>query len=261
MNASKNTLLAAIAGTAVVTTGAASAGTVISFDTISTLDTVTTQVSGLTISASSPYADSPEEVFAWDFNGFPEFDFAGQQAPFTTGNATGRDLGQGLALRGPEGVLTGFGVLPKPIPTPLEKRRPAGTINFAFDTALTDFGFTIVDVEGPEEFETNTGFFIDFLSDGVDVGSFDFASFVTNDESGVFDGSIEFGDRSANQIQPITASMLGVDSFDEVRISLGGSAVIAQVTVTPVPTPTAALGGLALLGAGALRRRTRGAKA
>ena len=55
--------------------------------------------------------------------------------------------------------------------------------------------------------------------------------------------------------------MLGVDSFDEVRISLGGSAVIAQVTVTPVPTPTAALGGLALLGAGALRRRTRGAKA
>ena len=111
-------------------------------------------------------------------------------------------------------MLTGFGVLPQPIPTPLEKRRPAGTINLDFDTPLNSFGFTIVDVEGPEEFETNTGFFIDFLSDGEDVASFDFASFVTNDESGVFDPSIEFGNRSANQIAPITAAQLGVDSFD-----------------------------------------------
>ena len=200
-------------------------------------------------------------MFAWDFNGFPEFDFAGQQAPFTSGNATGRDLGQGIALRGPEGVLTGFGVLPEPIPTPLEKRRPAGTINLEFATPLNSFGFTIVDVEGPEEFETNTGFFIDFLSDGQDVGSFDFASFVTNDDSGVFDPTIEFGNRSANQITPITAAQLGVDSFDEVRISLGGSAVIAQITANVIPTPTAALGGLALLGAGVLRRRARGVQA
>ncbi len=256
MNASTTQLLTAALATAALTTGA-NAATVIDFNGIATGTTVTTQVPGLSISASSPYADSPEQVFAWDFNGYPQFDFAGQQAPFTSGNATGRDLGQGLALRGPEGVLTGFGVLPKPIPTPLEKRRPAGTINLAFDTALDSFGFTIVDVEGPEEFTTNTGFFIDFLSNGVDVGSFDFASFVTDDSSMVFDPSISFGDRSANQISPITASMLGVDSFDEVRISLGGSAIVAQVTVNAVPTPTAALGGLALLGAGALRRRNR----
>ena len=260
MNVSTSKLLTAAIATAAVSTGA-SADSVISFDGIPTLDTVTNQIPGLTVSASSPYADSPEEIFAWDFNGFPEFDFAGQQAPFTSGNATGRDLGQGLALRGPEGVLTGFGVLPEPIPTPLEKRRPAGTINLAFDTPLNSFGFTIVDVEGPEEFETNTGFFIDFLSNGVEVADFDFASFVTNDESNVFDPTIEFGNRSANQIQPITAAMLGVDSFDEVRISLGGSAVLAQVTVNAIPTPSAALAGLALLGAGALRRRTRGAAA
>ena len=252
-------LTAALAATAV--SGAASAATVIDFGGIATGTTVTDQVPGLSVSASSPYADSPEQVFAWDFNGYPQFEFAGQQAPFTSGNATGRDLGQGLALRGPEGVLTGFGVLPEPIPTPLEKRRPAGTINLAFDTALDSFGFTIVDVEGPEEFTTNTGFFIDFLSNGQDVGSFDFASFVTDDDSRVFDPSIEFGDRSANQIQPITAAMLGVDSFDEVRISLGGSAVLAQVTVNAVPTPSAALAGLALLGAGALRRRSHNAEA
>ena len=71
MNASKNTLLAAIAGTAVVTTGAASAATVISFDGIPTLDTVTTQVPGLTISASSPYANSPEEVFSLGLQRLP----------------------------------------------------------------------------------------------------------------------------------------------------------------------------------------------
>ncbi|MBB6440870.1 hypothetical protein [Phycisphaera mikurensis] len=260
MNASTTTLLAAFAGTAALTTGA-NAATVIDFSGIATGTTVTNQIAGLTVSASSPYADSPEEVFGWDFNGYPEFDFAGQQAPFTSGNATGRDLGQGLALRGPEGVLTGFGVLPEPIPTPLEKRRPAGTINLEFATPLDSFGFTIVDVEGPEEFETNTGFFIDFLSDGTEVGVFDFASFVTDDDSNVFDPSIEFGNRSANQIAPITAAQLGVASFDEVRISLGGSAVVAQITVNAVPTPTAALGGLALLGAGALRRRTRGAQA
>ena len=261
MNASTRRLLTAataIAGTAAVSTGA-QAATVIDFGGVATGETVTTQTPGLTVSASSPYADSPEEVFAWDFNGYPQFEFAGQQAPFTSGNATGRDLGQGLALRGPEGVLTGFGVLPRPIPTPLEKRRPAGTINLAFDNDLDSFGFTIVDVEGPEEFTTNTGFFIDFLSDGNEVAQFDFASFVTNDDSTVFDPSIVFGDRSANQIAPITASMLGVDSFDEVRISLGGSAVLAQVTVNPVavPTPSAALAGLALLGAGAMRRRNR----
>ena len=259
MNVSTSKLLTAAAAAATVSAGA-SAQNVIDFNGIPTLDTVTTQIPGLTVSASSPFADSPEEVFAWDFNGFPEFDFAGQQAPFTSGNATGRELGQGLALRGPEGVLTGFGVLPEPIPTPLEKRRPAGTINLAFDNPLDSFGFTIVDVEGPEEFETNTGFFLDFLSNGQDVATFDFADFVT-EGSDVFDSSIVFGDRSANQIQPITAAQLGVASFDEVRISLGGSAVIAQVTANPavVPTPSAALAGLALLGAGALRRRTRDA--
>ena len=129
----------------------ASAATVIDFNGVATGETVTNQVAGLTVSASSPYADSPEQVFAWDFNGYPQFDFAGQQAPFTSGNAANpaRDLGQGLALREPKGVLTGFGVLPFAIETPLEKRRPAGTINLAFDSALDSFGFTIVDVEGP----------------------------------------------------------------------------------------------------------------
>ncbi|BAM05188.1 hypothetical protein [Phycisphaera mikurensis] len=258
MNAPTAKLLTAAAATAAISAGA-SAATVIDFNGIATGTTVTNQIDGLSVSASSPYADSPEEVFAWDFNGYPQFDFAGQQAPFTSGNATGRDLGQGLALRGPEGVLTGFGVLPTPIETPLEKRRPAGTINLEFATPLDSFGFTIVDVEGPEEFETNTGFFIDFLSDGVDVGSFDFASFVTDDGSGVFDATIAFGDRSANQIAPITAAQLGVASFDEVRISLGGSAVIAQVTANAVPTPSAALGGLALLAGGVLRRRRHAA--
>ena len=251
-------LTAALAATALAS--AASAQNVIDFGGIATLDTVTTQVPGLTVSASSPFADSPEEVFAWDFNGFPEFEFAGQQAPFTSGNATGRDLGQGIALRGPEGVLTGFDVLPFAIPTPLEKRRPAGTINLAFDAPLQSFGFTIVDVEGPEEFGTDTGFFLDFLSNGQDIATFDFADFIT-EGSDLFDPSIAFGDRSANQIQPITAAQLGVDGFDEVRISLGGSAILAQVTATAVPTPSAALAGLALLGAGALRRRSHTAAA
>lgn len=260
MSTHSSTVFAALLGSTVIATGA-SAQTVLSFDSIPNLETVTTQAPGLTVSASSNFADSPEQVFSFDFNGFPEFQFAGQQAPFTSGNAVGfGDFGQGLALRGAPGALTGFSQPGGPFPTPLEARRPAGTVNLEFDTALTAFGFTIVDVEGPEEFETGTGFFIDFLSGGVDIASFDFADFVT-EGTDLFDSTIVFGNNSANQIQPITAASLGVESFDEVRISLGGSAVIAQVTVTAVPTPTAALGGLALLGAGALRRRTRGSQA
>ena len=115
MNASTTQLLTAALATAALTTGA-NAATVIDFNGIATGTTVTTQVPGLSISASSPYADSPEQVFAWDFNGYPQFDFAGQQAPFTSGNATGRDLGQGLALRGPRASSPASASCPSPSP-------------------------------------------------------------------------------------------------------------------------------------------------
>ncbi|MEM1211190.1 MAG: hypothetical protein AAGI68_02725 [Planctomycetota bacterium] len=135
-----------------------------------------------------------------------------------------------------------------------EGSRPGGELTFSFDQRVTSFGFDLIDVEGPEEFGRDSGFFATFIEDDnqVRVG---FGAFVDPD-SDFYQPGVAFGDNSANRIAPITAEELGLNGFDEVVINLGGSSAVDNIRFTAVPSPTAAGAGLvALIGLTARRRR------
>ncbi len=136
-----------------------------------------------------------------------------------------------------------------------EGSRPAGHFLFKFDRTITSFGFDLVDVEGPSEYNQNSGFFATFTS-GNEQRTVGFGDLV-NPLSARYDATIDFGDNTANRVTPITAASLGLDGFDTVKINLGGSSGIDNLTYTAVPSPTALGGGLALIGGLLLRRRRR----
>ena len=132
-----------------------------------------------------------------------------------------------------------------------EGRRPAGSLGFVFDTPILSFGLDVVDIESPDDEPGSLEFFhaggsssIDFL-DLIAIG--------------------DFGNRTANRINPVDAEDLGLapgTSFTQVTIHLGGSGAVDNIRFALVPEPGSAglLGvGLALLGARAGRhRRPRG---
>ena len=141
-----------------------------------------------------------------------------------------------------------------------EGRRPAGDLFFSFDDAITSFGFDLIDVEGTPEFTQGSGFFATFTSMSTTV-SVAFRDLI-DPASAFYDSTVAFGDNSANRIEPITAAELGLESFDNVTINLGGSGGVGNINYEsaagPVaaPTPSAAIAGLGLMGLlGARRRR------
>ena len=138
-----------------------------------------------------------------------------------------------------------------------EGRRPAGSIFITFDTPITSFGFDLIDVEGPEEFDASTGFFAAFFTQGgtligdeVGFGSF----------AGV--NGVVFGNNSANRIDPIiVADLVGpvtASSASFVEINMRGSGGIDNIVYTEVPEPgTLALFTIGLAGLGFMGWRRR----
>ena len=221
--------------------------TVIDFSGLSHEEVVTTQVPGVTISGFNPNRDF-DTVIGWDYLARPDLAPFGHYGPAISGGnvGSGADLGKGVSLKG----VNSSG---------LEGNRPAGQITFEFDQAIDSFQFTITDVEGPVEFETASGYFLDFEFEGEDLGRVFFGDLITPG-SVFYDPTREFGNGTANRIGPFVASDFGADQFDTVYISLGGSAVISQITTQlaggqVVPTPGAVAGGLGLMTLIAARRR------
>jgi len=122
----------------------------------------------------------------------------------------------------------------------------AGEITFDFNRGVQSFGFTLIDVEETGEFNNQTGHFALF-SDGSNSVKVAFADLIDSN-SIYYDPSIAFGDHSANRIEALTAAELGLKEIKHAKINLGGSGGVGQVNVTGVPSPTAAIAGLALMG-------------
>lgn len=131
----------------------------------------------------------------------------------------------------------------------------AGEISFNFTQQVTSFGFTLVDIEETGEFNDETGFFAVF-SDGNDSTKVAFADFI--DSNSIFyDPSVQFGNNSANRIAALTAADLGLDSIQSATLNFGGSGGVGDLVVTGVPSPTAAIAGVALMGVLIGRRGNR----
>ena len=79
-----------------------------------------------------------------------------------------------------------------------EGSRPAGSIFFDFDALIVSFGFDLIDVEGPEEFGVDSGFFATFFDETTTVlAKVGFGSLVLRD-------SAVYGNNTINRISPFT---------------------------------------------------------
>lgn len=175
------------------------------------------------------------------------------QTPFDRGNLVGSGPG-GNTLIIPENSNDSNkdGLIDTPND---EGSRPSGQFTFAFSNPITQFGFDLVDVEGPAEIGRDSGFFASFFLKGTLEARIGFGAFVDPD-SRFYDPSVKYGDNSANRISPITARSLGLPSFDRVVLNFGGSGGTDNLFFTPVPEPASlAMAGLAL--PALLRRRRR----
>lgn len=202
-------------------------------------------VPGLSISAINDNPDTVGQAIVWDYNARPDLAYGGHYGPALSGGNVGGgvELGNGVALKGAEGTKN-----------TLEGRRSSGSLIFKLDRPVTSLQLTVVDVEGPEEFNANSGFFLDFFSNGTEIGSVGLDEIITPGNA-FYDSTVAYGNGTVNRLGAFQAADFGVTSFDSFLISLGGSETVAQITTTAVPTPSALLGGLCLMGFAAARRR------
>ena len=231
-------------------------GTLIDFNGYPAGEIIDTEYAyeGVVISVQKPAgSDSPAVATLYDTTrtGNPDPDL---QRPFDRGNLAGPGPGGNVLILPLNGTdRNGDGRIDQPNDDP---SHPAGQFTFDFSTPVSQFGFDLIDVEGPREYDENSGYFASFYFDGELEARVGFGSFV-DPTSPFYDPTVKYGDNSANRIRPISAREVGMPQFDRVVLNFGGSGATDNIFFTPVPEP----GTIALLGLAApallMRRRRR----
>lgn len=120
-----------------------------------------------------------------------------------------------------------------------EGSRPAGSIFFDFNSAITSFGFDLIDIEGPSEYGSDSGYFTTFFDSTGSAATVGFGALIGRDGA-------NYGDNSLNRISSFTTAELGINPFTRIELNLGGSGGIDNVNFTSVPEPSS----LFLMGSG-----------
>jgi hypothetical protein len=106
---------------------------------------------------------------------------------------------------------------------------------FYFSAPLKSLGFDLIDVEGPDEFGPGSGYYAVFYSETNASASIGFGTLA------LMDGSIRYGDNTANRIHSVSFDQFGLNRFDRVEIYFGGSAAIDNIKFIPMPEPATML--------------------
>lgn len=215
----------------------------IDFNTLQHGEVVTNQFAGVTISAVN-VGGGPDKAIIFDSRerGTEDPDLEGPGG-ITAKNWSGGNLpnttvlGNMLIIAENDTDVGSDGLIDRPDD---EGSRPAGSIFFDFTTSIRSFGFDLIDVEGRDEYGASSGYYAVFYSGNSASASIGFGTLA------LMDGSITYGNNTANRINPISFDNLGINHFDRVEINFGGSAAIDNIRSTPVAEPATML----LLGAG-----------
>jgi hypothetical protein len=235
-------------------TGAASAATIVDFESLSQGEVVTDQLlatHGVVVSAVN-FAHRYDLAVAFDTRVPSAVDPDLNGPPWAGGNIVNEDLGKALILSQIDETAPGFTLPPDDLAA-----RPAGDLILTFDRGYGQIGFDQVDLDSVVAEKGS----VEFLLAGASVGSIGWEEFI-DPTSAHYDPTISFGDRHANRIDPIVIAALGgADLADQVIFHMGGSGAIDNVvlgppTEVPIPEPGAAVVfGLGALLVFARRRR------
>lgn len=119
----------------------------------------------------------------------------------------------------------------------------SGELRFTFTTIHRSFGLDLLDVEDEWGLDAWS---ISFRLAGVEVSRVQFDEFV-DPSSQFFTPGVEFGDNSANRINPMTAEQMNIPGFNEVVVNMRASGGVDNVSFDAVPEPSTALIGMGML--------------
>ncbi len=221
--------------------GAPAAADLIDFDSLQTGEIVAEQFAGMGVHIEIINDGHPSIDLGIIFDslstGNSDPDLEGP--PWSRGNAASDVFANILIIAENAVDANDDGLIDRP-----DDEAGGGTIIFRFDTPIIEFGFSLIDIE-TNEHGINAS--VMFFNDGILVGTVPFSDLI---DAGTpfFDPTIEFGDSSANHVQPISFFSEGDPlEFNEARLVLQGSGAIDNIFFESVTGPVPAPGPLSLL--------------